>query len=330
MTIKGKVLGGLNLGDIARVVKERGEASPFDRGGTLAKPVVPAADLALSGRSIPAIERETVLSVDPRRCRPWKYHNRTDAWYTRERCADLIESIPKDGQLEPALARKIVGEANFDYELIFGMRRRFAAEVTGTKLKVRLTDVDDMKAAVLMHVENADRQDITPMERALSFARQLEEGLFSSQEDLANAVGLGAPQVAKMLKATQVFRHGAIQAVLVDKAAVPVASAYELVTVMEKPGAKDVVIQAAQNAAKRKDGPIAKGPAAIVRYLLASLDRSRAFLPLRRQYNIGPKGQVVVSRNPKGKVTMAFPKGLSANDGEALKAVVDQVLRDLG
>ena len=114
MTIKSKVFGGLNLGDIATGVRERGEVSPFDRaGGT--KPIVPAADLALSGRSIPAIERETVLSVDPRRCRPWKYHNRTEAWYTRERCADLIESIAKDGQLEPALARKIVGDPNFDY-----------------------------------------------------------------------------------------------------------------------------------------------------------------------------------------------------------------------
>ncbi len=65
MTTKSKVFGGLNLGDIARGVKERGEVSPFDRAG-VTKPVVPAADLALSGRSIPSIERETVLSVDPR------------------------------------------------------------------------------------------------------------------------------------------------------------------------------------------------------------------------------------------------------------------------
>ena len=330
MTTKSKVFGGLNLGDIARGVKERGEASPFERGGTVTKPVVPAADLALSGRSIPAIERETVHSVDPRRCRPWKFHNRTDAWYTRERCADLIESLPKDGQLEPALARKLVGDPNYDYELIFGMRRRYAAEVTGSKLKVRLTDVDDAKAAVLMHVENADRQDITPMERALSFAQQLEAGVFGSQEALATAVGLGAPTIAKMLKATQVFRHGAIQAVLVDRAATPIAPAYELATVMEKPGARDVVLQAAQNLAKRKDGPITKGPAAVLTHLLTSLDRSRSFTPLRRQYNVGAKGQVVVSRNPKGKVTLAFPKGLGAGDGEALKTVLDQILRDLG
>ena len=109
-----------------------------------------------------------------------------------------------------------------------------------------------------------------------------------------------------------------------------IAPAYELATVMEKPGARDVVLQAAQNLAKRKDGPITKGPAAVLKHLLTSLDRSRSFTPLRRQYNVGAKGQVVVSRNPKGKVTLAFPKGLGAGDGEALKTVLDQILRDLG
>ena len=72
---------------------------------------------------------------------------RTAAWYTKERCQDLIDSLAKDGQLEPALARKVVGDPNFDYELIYGMRRRFAAEFTHSKLKVRLTEADDAKAA---------------------------------------------------------------------------------------------------------------------------------------------------------------------------------------
>ena len=193
-----------------------------------------------------------------------------------------------------------------------------------------MSDVDDAKAAVLMHIENADRQDITAMERALSFAQQLDEKLFPTQEALASAVGLGAPQVAKMLKATQVFRHGAIQAVLPDRSAVPVGPAYELATVMEKPGAKDVVLQAAQNVAKRNEGLVVRGPAAVLKFLLASLDRSKAFAPLRKQYNVGAKGQVVVSRNPKGKVTLAFPKGLSASDGDAVKQAIDQILRDLG
>ena len=182
-TGKSKLFGGVNLSQIAGQVKEAGEGSPLLRSA--AQPMLAAAELALKGRTAPTLERENILSVDPRRCRPWKYHNRTDAWYTKQQCQDLIDSITKDGQLEPALARKIVGDPQYDFELIYGMRRRFAAEFTNSKLKIRVTDADDTKSAVLMHIENADRQDITPMERALSFQTQMEAKLFPTQDAMS-------------------------------------------------------------------------------------------------------------------------------------------------
>src|SRR5580700_11400034 len=143
-----KLFGGVNLADVAKQVKERGEPSPFLNSP--AQPRLAAAELALTGRAAPTFERENILSVDPKRCRPWRFHNRTQSWYTKERCQDLIDSVPKDGQREPALGRKLSGDPDFDFELIYGLRRRFAAEFTRTKLKVRLTDADDAKAAVLM------------------------------------------------------------------------------------------------------------------------------------------------------------------------------------
>src|SRR3984957_10187431 len=126
-----KLFGGVNLSDLAKQVKQKAEPSPYVNSP--ARPRLAAAELALTGRTAPTYERENVLSVDPKRCRPWKYHNRGIAWYTKDRCQDLIDSIVKDGQLEPALARKLSGEADFDFELIYGMRRRFAAEFTHTK-----------------------------------------------------------------------------------------------------------------------------------------------------------------------------------------------------
>lgn len=163
-----KLFGGENLANIARAVKDRPEPTPLEKP-TGARPVLPAAEFALTGRISPELERENIFAVDPKRVRPWKYHNRTESWYTRERCQDLIDSIAKDGQQEPALARRLKGEAAYDYELIYGMRRRYACELLGKKLKLRVIEADDARAAVLMHIENADRQDITPMERALSF-----------------------------------------------------------------------------------------------------------------------------------------------------------------
>src|SRR5579871_143550 len=227
-----KLFGGVNLSDVAKQIKAKGDPSPYENSP--ARPKVPAAELALTGRTMPMAERTNILSVDPKRCRPWKYHNRSAAWYTKERCQDLIDSLVKDGQLEPALARKLNGDPDFDFELIYGMRRRFAAEFTHNKLKVRVVDADDAKAAVLMHIENADRQDITAMERALSFQQQLDAKIFSTQEAMAEAFGLGSPQVTKLLKAAQLFKHASISALFPDKSAVPVAPAYELVTLDRK------------------------------------------------------------------------------------------------
>jgi ParB/RepB/Spo0J family partition protein len=321
-----KLFGGMNLSDVAKQVKERAEPSPFLKSP--AQPRLPPAELALTGRAAPTFERENILSVDPRRCRPWKYHNRSNAWYTKERCQDLIESMGKDGQIEPALVRKLSGDANFDFELIYGMRRRFAAEFTHNKLKVRVTDADDAKAAVLMHIENADRQDITAMERAMSFQQQLEAKIFATQEAMAEAFGLSSPQITKMLKATQLFRHAPIAQLFPDKSAVPVAPAYDLATLMERSGAKEIVLKAAQNWAARGEG--ARTPAATLKYLATSLDRSRLVEPIKKDYNVGPSTRMTMTRNPKGKVTLAFAKGLRASDREGLLAAIDKLLKDLG
>ncbi len=321
-----KLFGGANLSDIARSVKERGEPSPFDKPGS-ARPVVPAAELALTGRVAPELERENIFAVDPKRVRPWKYHNRTEAWYTRERCEDLIDSIAKDGQQEPAVARRLKGDPNFDYELIYGMRRRFACELLGKKLKLRVIETDDAHAAVLMHIENADRQDITPMERALSFQTQIEAKVFATQDALAEAIGLSKGQVAKMLKAAGVLKHATLAGLFADKSAIPVIQAYNLAMLLERPGAKEVILQAAKNLARDGEG---RAPAEVIRTLIGSLDRSKKFQPVQKQYNVGTARRVTVTRNARGKVTLAFPQGLQGVERAEVIKAVEEILKDLG
>jgi ParB/RepB/Spo0J family partition protein len=322
-----RIFGGANLSDIARSVKERADPSPLDRPGS-GRPVLAAAEMALTGRIAPALERENIFSVDPKRVRPWKYHNRTEGWYTRERCQDLIESITKDEQQEPALARKLAGDANFDYELIYGMRRRFACEVLNKKLKLRVIEADDARAAILMHIENADRQDITPMERALSFQTQIEAKLFATQDALSEAIGLSKGQVAKMLKAAQLMRQASVAGLFADKSAVPIEQAYKVATLLERPGAKEVILQAAKNLAREGEGK--RAPSEVLRLLAGSLDRSKKFTPVQKQYNVGAAKRVTVTRNARGKVTLAFPQGLQGVEPAEVLTAVEQILKDLG
>jgi ParB/RepB/Spo0J family partition protein len=324
-----KIFGGANLSDIARSARgsPEGSEAAMDKVSP-GRPVLAAAELALTGRVVPPLERENIFSVDPKRCRGWIHHNRTAAWYTRDRCQDLIESIAKDGQQEPAVARKLVGDPSFDYELIYGMRRRFACEFLNRKLKLRVIEADDARAAVLMHIENADRQDITPMERALSFQSQLEAKVFPTQEALSDAIGLTKGQVSKLVKAASLMRQGTLSQLFPDKSAVPVDAAYKLATLWDRSGAKEVILKAAQNLLQKDRA--GRSPADLLKTLVASLDRSKKFEPLQKQYNLGAAGRVNVTRNARGKVTLAFPQGLTGIETSAVVAAVEQILKDLG
>ena len=252
-----RLFGGRSLKDVATEVRDRGEGSPLERSS--AQPSLAAAELALKGRSMPSLERENIHAVDPKRCRPWKFHNRTDAWYTRERCQDLIESIAKDGQLEPALARRLAGDKDYDFELIFGMRRRFACEATGQKLKVRVVDADDTRAAVLMHIENADRQDITPMERA-----DLVPGAGRGQAVRdPGGDGRGARRVegtgGQDDQGGGVAEVPAILALFPDRSVVPVELAYQLAAVMGAAGGEGGRAQGGADAGQPRRGEAAGG-----------------------------------------------------------------------
>ena len=326
-----KIFGGANLSEIARAARERpteaAQPAAPDRAATPGRPVLAAAELALTGRVVPPLERENIFFVDPKRCRAWAHHNRTAAWYTRDRCHDLIESIAKDGQQEPVVARKLSGDPHFDYELIYGMRRRFACEFLNARLKLRVIEADDARAAVLMHIENADRQDITPMERALSFQSQLDARIFPTQEALADAIGLTKGQVSKLIKAASLLRHPTLTQLFMDKSAVPVDAAYKLSTLWDRPGAKEVILKSAQNLLQRERG--GRSPAELLKALISSLDRSRKFDPIQKQYNLGTAGRVTVTRNARGKVTLAFPQGLFGLDRTEVIQTVEQVLKDL-
>jgi ParB family chromosome partitioning protein len=225
------------------------------------------------------------------------------------------------------VARKLEGDPNFDYELIYGMRRRFACEFLNTRLKLRVIEADDARAAVLMHIENADRQDISAMERALSFQTQLEARIFPTQDALADAIGLTKGQVSKLIKAAALMRQPAISQLFSDKSAVPVDAAYKLATLWDRPGAKEVILKAAQNLLQRERA--GRAPADLLKTLIASLDRSRKFEPVQKQYNLGTAGRVTVTRNARGKVTLAFPQGIGSVDRESVLQAVAQIIKDL-
>jgi len=105
--------------------------------------------------------------------------------FDEESLQALAESIRRNGVLQPVLVREAAG----GYELIAGERRLRAARQAGLrKIPVLLKQASDDRLLELALVENLQRQDLNPIERAQAYKRLLSEyGL--TQEEAARRVG---------------------------------------------------------------------------------------------------------------------------------------------
>jgi ParB family transcriptional regulator, chromosome partitioning protein len=141
-----------------------------------------------------------ILSVDPFRARMWSLHDRSQGHVNEETCREEIESIRTHGQLVPALGRILRGDPNHEVELIYGARRLFVVRHLNVPLLVEMREISDRDALIAMDIENRQRTDISPYERAVSYARWLRTGYFGSQDDIARALRISSSQVSRLLR----------------------------------------------------------------------------------------------------------------------------------
>ena len=148
---------------------------------------------------------ESVVHVDPFRCRVWSFHDRLQEHITEDNCKAEIQSFLEHGQLVPVLGRRASRDAsgNCEVELIYGARRLFVARLINKPLLVELRNLSDREGIIAMDMENRQRRDVSPYERGLSYMRWLRAGYFESQEDLARALKVSPSQVSRLLKLAQ-------------------------------------------------------------------------------------------------------------------------------
>ena len=127
--------------------------------------------------------------------RPNKYQPRLH--FDPEGLEELRDSIKAHGVLQPI----VVLRREQGYELIAGERRCRAARMAGLKaipavVRQGLSDQDMLEMAL---VENVQRRDLDPIERAKGYRRLIDE-LQLTQESVAQRVGLKRATVANQLR----------------------------------------------------------------------------------------------------------------------------------
>lgn len=109
---------------------------------------------------------------------------------------ELAESIKEHGVIQPIVVRRIGDK----YEIIAGERRYKASGMAGkTTIPAIVTDLNDKDSAEVALIENVQRQNLTPIEEAISYKKILDMG-YLTQEALAEKLGKTQSTIANKLR----------------------------------------------------------------------------------------------------------------------------------
>ncbi len=117
--------------------------------------------------------------------------------FDSEALQELSNSIKRLGIIQPITVRKIGGEK---YEIISGERRYRAAKMAGiSAIPAYIRTADDSEVLEMALVENIQREELDPIEIALTTRRLIDE-LGLTQEQLAESIGKRRSTVANYLR----------------------------------------------------------------------------------------------------------------------------------
>ncbi len=135
--------------------------------------------------------------------------------FHEEHIRELAQSIESAGLMQPLVVRA----KGKGFELIAGERRlRALTLLKRTEAPVVIHDVDDQVAAEWALIENLQREDLNPMERATAMQRLVQE-FELTHEELADRLGLKRASVTNILslnhldaKTASLVRSGSLSA----------------------------------------------------------------------------------------------------------------------
>ena len=138
-------------------------------------------------------EAGPIVEVDVNAITPNPYQPRTD---TEEGISELVESIKKDGVLQPIVVRPF-GEG---FQLVFGERRWRASIKAGlSKVPALVKDVDEEGLLRFALIENMQRRDLNPIAKARAIKTYMERYGYT-QAEVAEKLRLSRSTVANTLR----------------------------------------------------------------------------------------------------------------------------------
>lgn len=157
--------------------------------GTVSEFAMPANSEPPAGDEVDRIFNIPVSQVDSN---PWQPR---EVFQAKE-IGELAESIKTHGLLQPIVVRQFRNR----YQLVAGERRfRAAMKLNWTQVPATIIDATDREMAELALIENLQRKDLNPIEKAASFNKYLQEN-HCTQEELSKRLNLDRSTIANLIR----------------------------------------------------------------------------------------------------------------------------------
>ena len=156
-------------------------------------------------RNMSNFKNDSIFWIEVDKIKPNPYQPRHE--FDDNKIADLAESVRQYGILQPLVATRLEeihedGGMSSTYELIAGERRLRAAKIAGLSqvpVILRTGEEQDQMKLELAIIENLQREDLNPIDRALAFKRLADEFGFKHTE-IAKKIGKSREYVSNTLR----------------------------------------------------------------------------------------------------------------------------------
>ena len=241
--------------------------------------------------------------------------------FNEETLRELASSIKELGVIQPITVRKLGFE---DYQLVSGERRFRASKLIGLKtIPAYIRIANDQESLEMALVENIQRQDLDPIEIALSYQRLIDE-IQLTQEQMSERVGKKRSTIAnylRLLKLDPIIQTGMRDGFLSmghGRAIINIEDQnvqldiYETI-LSEKLSVRDTeTLVRNYNTTKEVKVPTKKETEELPKYVKKGISTFSEYF--------GHKIDVKVSNNGKGKITIPFH---SEEDFNRIKKLVE-------
>ncbi len=222
--------------------------------------------------------------------------------FNEENLNELASSIKELGVIQPITVRKI---AFNQYQLVSGERRYRASKLIGlTHIPAYIRIANDQESLEMALVENIQRQDLDPIEIALSYQRLIEE-IDLTQVELSDRVGKKRSTIAnylRLLKLDPIIQTGMRDGFISmghGRALINIEDPQHQLDIYERVIDKNLSVRGTEALVRQAKGGSSKPKQ-------KSLPEFAVKHKETLTKHLGAKTAIAVSANGKGKLSIAF------------------------